>query len=719
LVWTLFYNEGSKDMRLAIGRPHGYRSTALKVFTATNMHIVKREIEKAFPAIKKAGEGHFKHYPKYKSKCFNALTKDEKGVYATLAAQWNEDGPSPEVKAKYSPRDQQVFACADLSVRNARRNLARYMKRVQFDYGVIITCGTPGTDSKPKVWDYLRELNFSTERLAEYIDWSPVLVRVEEFTTKSYTAFLANKAVEPPAPAVPRDALPLKKKLRPSDPSGVTFTIDTDNHRVRLPQSEYAANPEFFMQREGPLYTQCMRMAFQLATNREGKVMIPWKDIQRDPHHFLPDELILDGVVFNDPSHTAAAHHIKCVDLWLSTGYIYVKNVKMGRETIAALEGTADPAGPADALSVIPSIVVNRYGSCGQEVLLATGITLYDDGIEDVIGSEVMGDMLIDPAELQRGEDEEHSHLAPCTVPETSEARAQYILTALQLVKPGKDRNLAVQCVQELVIMAWNPRDASTDEQIEASCGDQYIAPDAISWDADSPLLRDDDALAVRMWLGSRPYDHSGFLGWSQGWKYLLGMLMFLVSETSRTINVHELKESRQWAVIMDAIPDNSGTWDTVLGRQVLSDDFEHFYEAVRVLNTRTRWPGTPPSCRYRFATSRCGYITRIFSVEGVVDLAHLITLMPAPIDEDAPLGTARTWGSWEWGRCGLPSGMHKGTDKASMQDLKDSWTSDAVFFTSSGQLKDREEGLLILLQWALAYSDFAHMCSLPVEQQP
>ena len=39
-------------------------------------------------------------------------------------------------------------------------------------------------------WDYLRELKLSTERLETYIGWSPVLVRVEEFTKKSYSASL-------------------------------------------------------------------------------------------------------------------------------------------------------------------------------------------------------------------------------------------------------------------------------------------------------------------------------------------------------------------------------------------------------------------------------------------------------------------------------------------------------------------------------------------------
>ena len=62
---------------------------------------------------------------------------------------------------------------------------------------------------------------------------------------------------------------------------------------------------------------------------------------------------------------------------------------------------------------------------------------------------------------------------------------------------------------------------------------------------------------------------------------------------------------------------------------------------------------------------------------------------------------------------------MHRDIKASGIDALKDSWSSDTAFFTSSGELKDREEGLLILLQWALAYSDFAHMSSLPLDQQP
>lgn len=63
------------------------------------------------------------------------------------------------------------------------------------------------------------------------------------------------------------------------------------------------------------------------------------------------------------------------------------------------------------------------------------------------------------------------------------------------------------------------------------------LAPPCISWNANSLLLPDDQVIAVRQWLARLPYqDNAGFLGWAQAWTYALGMVMFLVSETSRTV---------------------------------------------------------------------------------------------------------------------------------------------------------------------------------------
>lgn len=44
--------------------------------------------------------------------------------------------------------------------------------------------------------------------------------------------------------------------------------------------------------------------------------------------------------------------------------------------------------------------------------------------------------------------------------------------------------------------------------------------------------------MPVRQWLASRPYDCGGFLGWNQAWKYMLAMVMFLISESSRTVRL-------------------------------------------------------------------------------------------------------------------------------------------------------------------------------------
>lgn len=84
-------------------------------------------------------------------------------------------------------------------------------------------------------------------------------------------------------------------------------------------------------------------------------------------------------------------------------------------------------------------------------------------------------------------------------------------------------------------LLQTNPRDSTTQAQVEASCP-QHCAPGAVSWDAESPLLPDIAVMDVRKWLAMRPYEFNGFLGWYQAWQYMLAAVMFLVSETSRTV---------------------------------------------------------------------------------------------------------------------------------------------------------------------------------------
>lgn len=93
-------------------------------------------------------------------------------------------------------------------------------------------------------------------------------------------------------------------------------------------------------------------------------------------------------------------------------------------------------------------------------------------------------------------------------------------------------------------------------------------------------------------------------------------------------MNTHELKENRNWALVMNKLPEEAGGWESTSSRDTLSRDFERFLYTVQAVNQKGLWPGVPPSCRYRFATSRCGYLTRICPVAGMPDLAHLITLL-------------------------------------------------------------------------------------------
>ena len=54
-------------------------------------------------------------------------------------------------------------------------------------------------------------------------------------------------------------------------------------------------------------------------------------------------------------------------------------------------------------------------------------------------------------------------------------------------------------------------------------------------------MLPEESVVPVRKWLSLKPYDSGGFLGWSQAWKYMLAMCMFLASESSRTVSLKGL----------------------------------------------------------------------------------------------------------------------------------------------------------------------------------
>lgn len=97
--------EGSKDIRLAVARSGARKWTGLKVFTVQNKDNIKREIERAIPALKGQRTGHFPHWPKYKVVCYQALTPGERDFYVEQAIQWNYLGPSDEAKQAYGIRD--------------------------------------------------------------------------------------------------------------------------------------------------------------------------------------------------------------------------------------------------------------------------------------------------------------------------------------------------------------------------------------------------------------------------------------------------------------------------------------------------------------------------------------------------------------------------------------------------------------------------------------
>lgn len=176
------------------------------------------------------------------------------------------------------------------------------------------------------------------------------------------------------------------------------------------------------------------------------------------PLDFLPTELLPPNCTFANPSHMHVADRKAAVIHWPNAGYIKVLRVKSGSKLADALIGSAASA-PRRALNTPPPLdaaIVNRYGCRGRSLLQAAGIALYTDE-PDVLNDAVMEDDLGDPIELLRTEDEEHTHLAPCTVPESSEARAQYCLTLLQLVKDDDHRERLIGVVKLLLALPVSP----------------------------------------------------------------------------------------------------------------------------------------------------------------------------------------------------------------------------------------------------------------------
>lgn len=277
------------------------------------------------------------------------------------------------------------------------------------------------------------------------------------------------QAADPDAPDVSQQ--PHTKKPAGNVPTNIRLEYDLVNQRVLLPREDFLKNPDFFLMREEAFFKECLVAAFSpcttpphnrnpsltlvftaLASGKTKPVRVAWTKLGENPGAFLPQELIPEDVTFCNPSHMKVAHREVCVRLWLEKGHLYVLRRPLGSEDTLPVPARAVPDAPAQAACIIPGNMVNRYGSCGKEVLEAIGVQLYE-AEEDNVTDLVTEDALIDPAELERAENAENNHLSPCVVPLTSEARAQYCMTSLQLVNDGEDKTTAGQAVKSLLLL--------------------------------------------------------------------------------------------------------------------------------------------------------------------------------------------------------------------------------------------------------------------------
>lgn len=66
-----------------------------------------------------------------------------------------------------------------------------------------------------------------------------------------------------------------------------------------------------------------------------------------------------------------------------------------------------------------------------------------------------------------------------------------------------------------------------------------------------------------------------------------------------------------------------------------------------------------------------------------------------------------------------MPNGVHRQQDSQMWKIMSEEWKCPTMLFTASGTLRTREEGLLMLLHMALAYTDFVNMTEIEPELQP
>ncbi|KZV60284.1 hypothetical protein PENSPDRAFT_694392 [Peniophora sp. CONT] len=656
-VQNLLEREGSKDLRRALNTKSMKHWTGEQVFAAECKQEIKAAIYKDYPAANDGGHGFFKYYRTYMAACYKLLSEDDQAWFEARAKEWNTWGASYEVKAE-----------------NAKNGLAKWLKEMTYkgdhDYGVymaFVVMPEPGQPGEPRIVDYLRELKYAKEPLSKWVQWDTVTGRLGEYVTKAYNSMKADAMLEAPDEVVPITEIKGNKKPGFNVPSGIELGADYQTGRVLLPSDIYDERPDAIMWREQALFKEIMWKAVAVASNsKEAKPNVPWKDIDQHPDEYFPPECLpARPVKWDSPNNMFTADRKELLDIWFKLGYVKLNKVKSGKAAAvpaATLAGSGDSGAPGPPVAgglpgasiepIIGSTVVNRYGSRGREFLAAAGLELYE-AEDDRVNANVMEDRLIDPAELDRAEDEEHNHLAPCV-----------------LVEDGQDKTTAVNCVKKLVMLPTSNRDDTTEKKIAKKLP-HLKAPESVSWDAESLLLPEDTVMAVR--------------------------------------------ECAAWELIRDGAPGASGPVFELSNRDTLSGDFKAFFLHLEALQTKA-WPGIAPSCRYRKAYSRSGYITRICQAKGMADLVNLVINMPEFSPSAEATCLPRTFGSWEWGRSGLPNDFH--SDATLWQSLVETWTSSTALFTDLG-LRCVEDGLRLLLKIALAWSDIEKLTKMPIASLP
>ncbi|KZV60084.1 hypothetical protein PENSPDRAFT_694582 [Peniophora sp. CONT] len=657
--------------------------TGESVFNELNQDAIRQHIWTKYPHSKdNARCGTLPYWQAANEHLYKQLTEGERREYEDAASRWSISGANMEVRQRRWEAEGTAFLKA-----MATQLYTRFGK-----WGAFIIIGEEDKEVEVELKDYFKPLGLASRPMKKWAKWKPLLARAKEYYEEMRDEL--ERGVMPAGPAPVAAVIKTRRKLDVSEKTDIVLELDRENMKVIMPVQRYETDRASFIRQEKPFVRELLEAGFRVAQGMPdlSTVHVPWKELGAHPERYLDPKYIPKDCAFTEPSHMLVSNRLAFVDRLMILGSFAVLHQPTGHagDTIQSSPRITVTRQAAPAPTPLET-VVNRYGSRGREILLASGdLRLYDiNEVVDTMSTHVIEDTFGDPDDdVLATTGDYHS---PCSVPSTSEGRGQYMLTMLQAVANSRDRTTLTEAVRCLVLLPFSPADANTLSQIAAHAA-HTKSPSFVTWEAESPLVADKDILVLEAWLASSPYRaDSKFLGWAQGWQFALGLLLFLVTESSRQVNSWQLAASPEW----DSLADRHQITAVIVG----------FNDQLDLLLRKNTWPGISPANKYRFAYSRSGYLTRLNRTKDWSHLVHLVSFLPEGQSDCAT--QPRRFGHWDYGRCGLPTEYHKSSNE--WATLASEWC-DGQLFIRSGELCTRESAMTWLLKIGLAWADCEHL---------